>query len=505
MVSIENLIKENVKLFSPPAIAVRILDAVKKEEGSFRELSGIIEADPALSARVLKIANSSFYALPYKVDSIDKALQIVGIETLKNTALSFVITGKMKGHEEGSFDFDFFWKRSITAAVGADLIASLINRKTDETFVTALLQDIGIVIMYFGRSNEYLRVLDEKKSSGRPIEIVEKEIFGFDHQELGSEALKEWGLSENIYMPIRYHHFDGAAPEDFSVQADILLLSDWVSSVYHGSKSTEKLRSIREILGRKYGKSSDEVDALVDSAAEGTIEILSSFEIDPGEMKPFSQIMQEANEELSRMNLSYEQLVVELKQAKETAEKLANELKDANDKLREMAFRDGLTNLYNRRYFQELMELELDRSNRYKRQFSFIMFDIDHFKKVNDTFGHSAGDAVIREIASLANRMTRDTDMVARYGGEEFAVILPETDMRGALVLAERLRIAIEKLEVPWDGSALRATVSLGVTTCTPESGINDTAIIIDAADKALYNSKAAGRNKVGFVGLSGS
>ena len=272
--------------------------------------------------------------------------------------------------------------------------------------------------------------------------------------------------------------------------------------MYHGTRGTEKLRNIKDILHEDFNLDHPDVASLVDAVAHKTIEILSLFEVDPGNMKPFSQILQEANEELSSLNLSYEMLVMELKQAKEKAEKLASDLKEANDKLRELVFRDSLTGLFNHRYFQELMEQELSRSQRYQRPLSLIMFDIDHFKKVNDTFGHPRGDLVLKAVSSVVKARTRDSDILARYGGEEFALVLPETDLNGAVVLAERCRKSVEQMEVQTEGQTIKATISVGVTTFPPDSAGFGKAKVIDAADQALYNSKHTGRNRISVLKL---
>ena len=162
-------IHTDLKLPSPPAIAVRILEAVNKEETSYEELGRIISTDPALSTRILKVANSSFYGLPSRVDTIQRAMAILGCNALKNIALSFVIAKEMRTESTEGFDFEFFWKRSVTAGVSAGLIASLIGNKSDDIFVTALLQDIGIVMMYLCKPDRYLKVLDEKKATGKPL------------------------------------------------------------------------------------------------------------------------------------------------------------------------------------------------------------------------------------------------------------------------------------------------------------------------------------------------
>ena len=112
----------DIKLPSPPAIAVRILEAVKKEETSFEELARIITADPALTSKILSVANSPIYALPSEVDSIQRALTVIGCSALKNIALSFVIASELRSPSDNGFDFDYFWKRSVTAAVSGELI-----------------------------------------------------------------------------------------------------------------------------------------------------------------------------------------------------------------------------------------------------------------------------------------------------------------------------------------------------------------------------------------------
>jgi len=497
MTTITDFLKEDIRIPSPPSIAVRILDAVKKDETSFNELANIISSDPALAAKILMVANSSFYNLPRKIDSISKALSILGTNTLKNIALSFVIAKELRGTSEDRFDFDFFWRRALTAAVGADILSSVISAKKEDTFVTALLQDIGIVIMYLCRTGDYLKVLDEKRASSSGVEEAEKKVFGFDHQELGAEVLKHWGIPETIYGPVRYHHSCNDSPQCFQSASHLLLLSDKMSSVYYGTRSAEKFQDIKKIICCDYGMTEEDLESTIDSVANKSVEILSFFEIEAGNMKPFSQILQEANEELGKLNLSYEQLIVELMQAKEKAEKFAHELKNANEQLREMAFRDGLTGLYNHRYFQELMDNELNRSRRYKKSFSLMMLDLDYFKKINDEYGHPVGDIVLKEVSKAIENTIRDSDFAARYGGEEFAIVLPETELRGAAILAERLRKAIEQLVIDTNGCRIDVTVSVGVTCYHPSTAKIEKSEILSEADNALYNSKNKGRNMI--------
>ncbi|MBF0502138.1 MAG: diguanylate cyclase [Candidatus Riflebacteria bacterium] len=165
-----------------------------------------------------------------------------------------------------------------------------------------------------------------------------------------------------------------------------------------------------------------------------------------------------------------------------------------NARLYELAITDGLTKLFIHRYFQARLEEEIVRAKRYHTVVSLILFDIDHFKKFNDTYGHQQGDLVLIEVAKLLKLTVRDTiDIPARYGGEEFTIILPETDAAGALLVAERLRKTIESNEFPGQGMPLKVTISLGIATY-PDHAANR-ATLIKKSDMALYACKKRGRN----------
>jgi len=164
--------------------------------------------------------------------------------------------------------------------------------------------------------------------------------------------------------------------------------------------------------------------------------------------------------------------------------------------LTELATRDGLTGLLNRREFLRLLREELERSRRYGRSCTLLMLDIDRFKAVNDTWGHPAGDAVIRAVAERVGNELRPTDRAARYGGDEFAVLLPETVAQGAMMAAERMRGAIASTPIAISSDqSISVTISIGVAAC-PANGADEQALI-SSADKALYGAKQGGRDRV--------
>jgi diguanylate cyclase (GGDEF)-like protein len=166
-------------------------------------------------------------------------------------------------------------------------------------------------------------------------------------------------------------------------------------------------------------------------------------------------------------------------------------------RMTDLAKKDGLTGIYNRRSFDDRLAFELQRAQRYGRELTLLALDVDHFKRVNDTWGHQAGDAVLKFLAALLERSVRaGVDLVARVGGEEFAVLLPETDAASAHTVADRMRSAVEAAQIPIPGhDPIRVTVSIGL--CAQRGAGDCPEGLQGNADRALYAAKHKGRNRV--------
>ncbi|MBL4780908.1 MAG: diguanylate cyclase [Porticoccaceae bacterium] len=171
------------------------------------------------------------------------------------------------------------------------------------------------------------------------------------------------------------------------------------------------------------------------------------------------------------------------------------EVQQAHADLEELSHRDPLTGVYNRRYMEAELDKEFQRVARYGGKLSVLFLDLDFFKKVNDTYGHQAGDQVLIEVTQRISSIVRATDCLARYGGEEFAIMLPETDTSGGLVFANRVREAIEKTPVQYEEHVIAVTASLGLSEYVEGTENYDT--LLDQSDKALYVAKKQGRNRV--------
>jgi diguanylate cyclase (GGDEF)-like protein len=402
------------------------------------------------------------------------------------------------------FDIDYFWKRSIIAAIGTELFAEHLAITDDDLYVSALLQDLGILILHSNFPDEYSGLIEERDRENAPIQVLEMRSFGFTHQELCSTVLKKWNLPESIYLPIGYHHNYHDAPEPYRSSARVLFLSNALSSIYSDIGSYDKISYFSSIIRNDLGISDSELESLIDRGVERMVEICSQFQIHSDDIKPLAALLQEANEGLSDLNLSYEKLLEEYRKEKQQAETLARELaktneklNEANRKLKELADHDSLTGLPNRRLLFKFLARELGRAQRYGGALSVMIFDIDLFKRVNDNHGHQGGDLVLKAVAATAIKVRRNTDLIARFGGEEFVMVMPETEAKGAVALAERLRRVVEELEISMDGRTIGVTVSIGIATSGPEGGELTTDGLFNLADQALYEAKRRGRNRV--------
>ncbi|MBW1779594.1 MAG: diguanylate cyclase [Deltaproteobacteria bacterium] len=179
---------------------------------------------------------------------------------------------------------------------------------------------------------------------------------------------------------------------------------------------------------------------------------------------------------------------------------LETSLREANEAIRMLSITDTLTGCYNRAYMDEHLPKELKRAIRYGRPMSLILIDVDHFKAVNDTYGHLAGDQVLKRLVETINESIRgDVDWVARYGGEEFVVVFPETAFEKAKLLAERLRMEVSQRKIPFKEEEIRITASFGVAGFTSSRSMRDISYeaILSLADKSLYQAKEEGRNRI--------
>ncbi len=277
----------------------------------------------------------------------------------------------------------------------------------------------------------------------------------------------------------------------------VVHLAALLANIMYSGNPIDYHAPFREQARKLFKLDTQSIDEILDQANTEVVKAADYFGLKIEGTPSIPELLQKANIELSLLNMSYEQINRELVEAKIQLEKLTTELEAKNVYLEGIANLDGLTEIYNHRYFQEFLDKEMSRSVRLKNHLSLILADIDNFKKFNDFYGHQAGDYVLKEVAGLCGSLIREYDLVARYGGEEFVFVLPEAGEAEAAVVAEKIRSAIEQHTFHYDNDDYRVTSSFGVAVFSGVDKPIKKSDLIERADKALYAAKKKGRNRV--------
>ncbi len=496
-----NEILESGELPTLPDIASRLIHITSKEETTLEEIGELVAQDIALSAKILKICNSSFYSFPQQIGSVKQAVLILGMNAVRSLVLSFSFLS-MEKKKKTTFNFTRFWERSLASAVGAQFILKHIkNANNDEIFACGLLQNLGELILAVTFPNRYEKVLQKLEKGGKQEEI-EQEIFGATNAEIGAAVASHWGFPEILTLSIKYHYTPKAYKgTDKQLQQTIsaVYLSDLLASILFSQDNPQGFhKQFRLQASRLLKLKPEHIENILNNIHTLYAEAGEYFDLNVKNTRSVQEILQEANIKLSLINLDYDQMNKQLVLAKIRLEKLTMELEEKNRILANLANIDGLTGIYNHRYFQNSLEQEIERAARTKTSIALLLIDIDNFKKFNDTYGHQTGDFILTEFAKILERNLRKYDLLARYGGEEFVIFLPDTDSETGMLVGEKLRKAIDEYSFEDNGAEYHVTASFGLATGKPAEEDNFSKNeFINQADTALYSAKEAGRNKV--------
>ena len=484
-----------------PTVASRLVSMTSQEETTIDEIAQVITTDVSLSAKLLKVANSSFYSFPTKIGSVNQAVSVMGTNAVRSLVLSFSFLNIRPKNRNDSFDYNRFWEKSLAAAVAAKLITADFKQiEAEEIFIVSLLQNIGEMIVAHAFPREYAETLERIKHDQIDVVAAENEVIGADHTFVGYAVTKSWKFPSALIEPIRYHHdpqaYGGNDPK-MKMVIDVVHLSDIIVNILYSPRPEIFHKAFMEKGRSLVGLAEQAIERILETVHTEIGRIANDFGLEIENPKPIEEILQEANIALSLMNLNYEQMNKALVAAKLELQNLTRELAEQNRRLEKLAHIDGLTEVYNHRYFQSFLEKEISRADRNEKSVGLLMIDVDHFKAFNDAHGHLAGDFILKELCRLIHTNLREYDLLARYGGEEFVVVLPETEEADAETVAEKLRLCIEAHLFDGSEGDYRITVSIGVAAIQPAKDARKRNDLIDFADKAMYASKRKGRNRV--------
>jgi diguanylate cyclase (GGDEF)-like protein len=457
------------RLPSPPGVALRILELARSDDTSLDDLARTISSDPALASRMLKFVNSPSAGFGRQISTLDEAVNQIGLRGVQLMALSFSLISSGRVEACPSFSFEPFWSRSLACAVAAKQFANTAGRiDPNEAFITGLLLHIGQIALACGAPDAYEPVLQAAASRPHDLPAIEKEQLGATHIAASTWLLKSWKLPESIWRTIGQTEQPdaGVGPGGRIAPSRVLEIADITATLLCDSKEERsgKVAEILRLVKTHFELEEKEWSELYDQIIRDWKAYGQLLSVKAGTDKSFRDLQEEARDQITALSIATQ------------IENLG--IKEKNEELLQRTRTDALTGVSNRAAFDERLAGELERARRTQCPLALCMLDIDHFKSINDTHGHQAGDLVLQAVARTLDSSIRKMDIVARYGGEEFAVIAPECNPAKALSLAERLREAVaEKPFALWPDFAR-----------TP-------AELIKAADAKLYEAKRAGRN----------
>ena len=619
MTQVEQL-KISAQLPTPKGVALAVLELSQRENVTLGEIARVVQTDPALSGRLIKLANTaSRIARP--VVSIQEAVVRQGMATVRQLALGFSLLDQYRAGACEAFDYQAYWSHSLLMGLTMQALGERVRvAAADEMFICGLLAQVGQLALATVYPDEYKRVLTDYRAEGlQSLAAHERIHLETDHTELGSALMSEWGIPKAFTGPIAQYE-DTSSPSyphdsrsasftlmlrlshrladlglaeadertrlarewislatelDIPLEASGIFIDEVIASwrdwgvllniptaplphftelTQRAESSTAKESPLRIMVAdsnaltrhRIMGLLIEEGGHFVYPADDGNAALALAMEVLPHVIIAHHNLPRlsgpdlcqalRATDEGQRMHIllmaddhdeehlaqAYEvgadayapstisaiglrarlhaaQRLVQLQNAwsKDRAQlrQTAAELAVANRRLANAALTDLLTGLPNRRSAMDQLEQAWSAATRTGSPLSVMVVDIDHFKHINDTYGHASGDIVLREAAHSLRASARREDSVCRIGGEEFLVICPNTDLKAAMRSAERLRANLEVKRISIGQAEKSVTSSIGVAVREP--GTADIDALVSAADQALYLAKEAGRNRV--------
>lgn len=480
-----------------PSVAVEILQLSRNEKAGVEELADVIALDPAIAAKILKLANSAAYRRGSEVTSLARAALMLGMKAVQFLALSFSLTnGLPRRGTSGSFDYLSYWQYSVSMAVAGQELATLVQSPyRHEAFLCGLLGRFGQLVMAQAIPDHYATVLEQTQES-LPTAAQEQALLGFNHHQVGSALLASWGLPHLLSDTIQFWEAPAFLPpgqnQATATLCRLIQMADVTSHVVWESAKEQALQKLHDYGYQYFGVAAVEIDTCFLSLESRLADTAGLFEIEVTGLNDFQSILTEARDQLVQLSLG-------TVQALEKTTERARELERENQHLMALAETDGLTGLRNRSSFDIVLQQVIDARVHANGEtaLGLLLIDIDHFKRFNDTYGHLLGDDVLKQVAERIGMAARPSDIVARYGGEEFVVLVPYTTIEMLQRIANRIRLRVNEGQMLVDGRPLAVTVSIGGACVNRVQNLEDGLALFKRADQCLYEAKDSGRNCV--------
>ena len=487
----ENRLKAQVDFPSPSRVATEIIALARDPDIEMSKVAQAVGRDPAMTAKILRIANSAFYAQRRPSQNLRQALVIIGLNAALTLALSFSLVSSFRALHAAGIDYPRFWRRSLLAATAARAFSELAKLgQAEDIFLAGLLQDIGVLALDRASRDFYAKLA--QGATHADWMAYEVQQLGKDHASYSALLLKGWNLPERIWQAVEHSHTPqvlSTSTEEGKYARCVALGSDLAEAVLCREGST-KVGALAQRAHSLLGMSHELFNEVVTRILKLIPETEELYETSIMQAEDAENLLAEARELLAVRNLHALQEVSALQA---TTSVLLTRTEEAEDSGR----RDALTGALNRAWLDRMLDREFTQAVVFGRDLSVAHVDLDHFKNVNERFGTQVGDEVLRNCARVLQSCVRGSDLVARFSGEEFMVVLPGADREIAKQVAQRMLGALAAFDHGEAAQGTRITASIGVATYTPKHRFPSTLALLEAADHALYAAKLCGRNRV--------
>ena len=468
-------ILNNEKIPSPSSVAIRLIELVSQPEVDVQELTTVLSADPILSARVIDYANTPIVGAKREITDLRQAVLVMGTRMLRLLSLSFSL---METRNDGRFDYEAFWRLSLGTALASKIIANQNGEEGDREFLVGLLLNVGQIGIGNTFPDELASMLPRDGSILDISTKKEKEILGVHRFEVGAALTRKWNFPETTVEQIEAYN-----PEHLSKDSLNLFIAQQIASLLLGGTHSEKrISRVKKTCYRAAKLREADFDRLFNKVLEGWNAYEDLFDNPALDFESIEDLQDRTKSCMVQISLDLASEVERLKEEKEI--------------IAASAIVDALTGLKNRAAYDDEILGTIEYHYRNRRPFGILVIDIDHFKQVNDTYGHANGDEVLRAIAACLRSRTRKYDDVYRFGGEEFVAVITDCELDGISSVAQRFLDSIEKLKIEIEDQTLSVTASLGICW-TPYPRPGSAEELFKIADACLYEAKRSGRNRL--------
>jgi len=475
---LQNNLKACRTLPSVPAVVLEVLDLCQSEDVSVGQVGKVLARDPALTAKVLKVANSPWYGVRSQITTLERAITILGINAALSLALSFSLVRNLQKSKTSSFDHQAFWKRCvITAAASQEVGRWARAANQDELFLGGLLQNLGVLVLNEAMPESYGRLIAAAGQDHILLATLERQAFGSDHAEVGAWQLERWNFPLKLQLALACSHSGQCKNPEISAFCKSVALAGFIADIWIQPDPAAATAAAREKSISLFDMSSEQFQNILDNVARVLPEVTSNLDINIGGEDFVAGILDQARACLVELSLQ--------------ASRVAREIQL-------QAQKDNLTSLANRSYISDVLPHQFLAARESGQPLSVLFLDVDHFKHVNDSYGHPCGDRVLVAIGQILHRYTRGSDVVARYGGDEFLVILSNAGEKAAFDICKRILNAVQA--GPYkadDGSEIRVSISIGCATMSADRSFSSVDDLIRTADRCLYAAQRGGRNRI--------